>query len=399
MVNFNNTEIAFEYKSDFDLYRAYCLFKTIQSGTIVNLSSKASSFMLQHNIPLAWIMKPTLYKQFVGGEDLDDCKPIIDKLHEFYILSTLDYSAEGGDGDTDTQHTYNEIIHSIKNAAGNPAIAYAVFKPSGLVTEAQMEGILKDVTEYGEEEKHSYHIFQTRFMSLCETAARLNVRLLVDAEEYKMQDLIDDLTEQAMEMYNTERAYIFATLQMYRHDRMAYLQKLYKDAVAKGYQIGMKFVRGAYMEKERTRAKQIGYPSPICATKQETDDNFNAGVRFVVEHIDKFELFCGTHNEESCKLLAEAIEANGLRPNDHRIFFAQLLGMSDNITFNLADAGYNTTKYVPYAPVEKVLPYLLRRMQENSSVAGQTGRELRMLKLEIARRKHAGKKVLENKPV
>ena len=225
-------------------------------------------------------------------------------------------------------------------------------------------------------------------MAFCQRAYENDVRLIVDAEDYSFQNALDELTDEAMRKYNKKRAIVFATLQMYRHDRMPYLRQILADAQEKDYIAGVKFVRGAYMEAERARAAAMGYPDPICKDKPTTDANFNEGVSFAMDHLDRFEIFMGTHNEESNYMLAKLIDEKGLARDDKRIFFAQLLGMSDNISFNLAHEGYNVTKYVPYAKVRDVLPYLIRRAEENTSVAGQTGRELKMLKTEIERRKH-----------
>ncbi|MCI7357248.1 MAG: proline dehydrogenase family protein, partial [Parabacteroides sp.] len=273
----------------------------------------------------------------------------------------------------------------------NKNLAYAVFKPSTITTDELLAKASERHSELTIEEVKAFREFKERFMALCQRAYDNDVRILVDAEDYCFQDAIDKLTDEAMRKFNKKRAIVFATLQMYRHDRMAYLEKIHADALEKDYIPGIKFVRGAYMEEERARAAAMGYPDPICKDKQATDENYDAGVRFVVEHIDRFELFLGTHNEESNYKLAKLIEEKGLKKNDPRIFFAQLLGMSDNISFNLAHEGYNVTKYVPYARVNDVLPYLIRRAEENTSVAGQTGRELRMLKAEMERRKKMSK--------
>lgn len=387
MLDFNNTEIAFSAKSEGELKNAYLLFNTIKYPGLVKFAKLGTMIALKIHFPLAWAVKPTLYKQFVGGETLQDCEKAINHLKEFNVMSTLDFSAEGEQTPEGIQATFEETIRSIDYAKENKNLAYAVFKPSTITTDE----LLAKHSELTIEEVKAFREFKERFMALCQRAYDNDVRILVDAEDYCFQDAIDKLTDEAMRKFNKKRAIVFATLQMYRHDRMAYLQKIYADALEKDYIPGIKFVRGAYMEEERARAAAMGYPDPICKDKQATDENYNAGVRFVVEHIDRFELFLGTHNEESNYKLAKLIEEKGLKKNDPRIFFAQLLGMSDNISFNLAHEGYNVTKYVPYARVNDVLPYLIRRAEENTSVAGQTGRELRMLKAEMERRKKMSK--------
>ena len=307
----------------------------------------------------------------------------------FNVRTTLDYSAEGEQTPEGIQATFEETIRSIDFAKGNDNLAYAVFKPSTITTDELLAKASEKREELTPEETKEFLEFKKRFMAFCQRAHDNDVRLIVDAEDCCFQDALDELTDEAMRKYNKRRAIVFATLQMYRHDRMPYLRRILDDAKEKGYVAGIKFVRGAYMEAERTRAAAMGYPDPICKDKPATDANFNEGVRFVMDNLDHFELFMGTHNEESNYLLAKLIDEKGIARNDTRIFFAQLLGMSDNISFNLAHEGYNVTKYVPYARVRDVLPYLIRRAEENTSVAGQTGRELRMLKTELDRRKHA----------
>ena len=391
MLDFNNTEIAFSAKSDGELKNAYLLFNTIKYPTLVKMAKWGSNVAIKIHFPLAWAVKPTLYKQFVGGETSRDCEKAINHLKDFNVMSTLDYSAEGEQTEQGIKATFDETIRSIDYAKENKNLAYAVFKPSTITTDELLAKASEHQSELTIEEVKAFREFKERFMALCERAYKNDVRILVDAEDYCFQDAIDDLTDEAMRKFNKKRAIVFATLQMYRHDRMPYLQKIYEDALANNYVPGIKFVRGAYMEEERARAAQLGYPDPICKDKAATDANYDAGVKFVVDHIDNFEMFMGTHNEESNMKLAKLMDEKGLARNDKRIFFAQLLGMSDNISFNLAHEGYNVTKYVPYAPVREVLPYLIRRAEENTSVAGQTGRELRMLQAEMNRRKTARK--------
>lgn len=390
MLDFNNLEIAFSSKTQSELRNAYLLFNAIKYPSLVKIAKTATNIALKIHFPLAWAVKPTLYKQFVGGETLEDCAPSIDHLKKFKVYSTLDYSAEGKKTPEGIQATFEETLRSVDYAKKNSNIAYAVFKPSTLTYDELFAKVSEKTGKLTVEEIKEYREFTERFMALCQRAYDNNVRILVDAEDYCFQDAIDELTDEAMRKFNKDRAIVFATLQMYRHDRMNYLHSILDDAVEKEYYAGIKFVRGAYMEEERARAAEHGYPDPICKDKPATDANFDEGVAFVVEHLDRMELFMGTHNEESNYKLARLLLNKNHTPDDKRVFFAQLLGMSDNISFNLANAGYNVTKYVPYARVNDVLPYLIRRAEENTSVAGQTGRELRMLKSEIDRRKAKG---------
>jgi proline dehydrogenase len=388
MLDFNNTEIAFASKSNAELKNAYLLFSVMKHPGIVKLGKYASNLALKIHFPLNWAVKPTLYKQFVGGETLDDCTRYINQLQKNNVKSTLDYSAESEQTPEGIAATFAETLRSIDFAGSNGNIAYSVFKPSTITVDEVLAKVSEKKEKLTIEERQSFREFKERFMALCQRAFDNNVRILVDAEDYCFQDAIDDLTDEAMRKFNKKRAIVFATLQMYRHDRMPYLRKIYEDSIANNYFPGIKFVRGAYMEEERKRAARLNYPDPICKDKQATDDNFDEGVRFVIEHIDRMELFIGTHNENSNYKAAQLIDQNGINRNTDKIYFAQLLGMSDNMSFNLAHEGYNVTKYVPYAKVKDVLPYLIRRAEENTSVAGQTGRELNMLKTEMTRRKN-----------
>lgn len=387
MLDFNNTEIAFSAKSQGELQNAYLLFNTIKHPCLVKAAKVGTQIALKIHFPLAWAVKPTLYKQFVGGETLQDCGKAIHHLTKFNVKSTLDFSAEGEQTPEGIKATFEETLRSIDYAKGNKNLAYAVFKPSTITTDRLLAKASEKREELTIEEVKQFREFRERFMALCQRAYDNDVRILVDAEDYCFQDAIDELTDEAMRKFNKKRAIVFATLQMYRHDRMPYLRRIFDDAVARGYIAGVKFVRGAYMEEERARAAALGYPDPICKDKKATDENYDAGVRFTMDHLERFEMFMGTHNEESNYKLARLMDEKGIAHDDSRIFFAQLLGMSDNISFNLAHEGFNVTKYVPYAPVRDVLPYLLRRAEENTSVAGQTCRELSMLKSEMDRRK------------
>lgn len=389
MLDFNNLEVAFSSKSKSELKNAYLLFNTIKRPGMVKFLKGASNLALKIKFPIGWAVKPTLYKQFVGGETLQDCEKTISHLKQFNVKSTLDFSAEGEQTPEGIQYTFEETMRSIDFAKDNPNLAYAVFKPSTITTDYLLSKASERRAELTEDEKKEFEAYRERFAAFCKRAYDNDVRLIIDAEDYCFQDAIDEQTDEMMRLYNKKRAIIFATLQMYRHDRMPYLERIYKDACEKNYIAGIKFVRGAYMEEERARAAAMGYPDPICKDKAATDANYNAGVKYVMDRLDHFELFMGTHNEESNHLLAKLIDEKGLAHNDPRIHFAQLLGMSDNISFNLAHEGYNVTKYVPYAKVKDVVPYLVRRAEENTSVAGQTGRELSLLQKEMKRRKES----------
>jgi proline dehydrogenase len=344
------------------------------------------------HFPIAWALKPTIYRQFVGGENLEECAPVAEALHKSGVYSIFDNSVEGGGTEAAIKANFDEAIHSIIFTSERKNVAYAVFKPTALAPADLLEKASSS-EQLTDEEQAVYQKFQERFEQLCAKAYQMDIRILVDAESYCYQNEIDRITEEMMRKYNKKRAIVFTTLQMYRHDRMKYLEFLYDDAVKNDYIVGMKFVRGAYMEKERARAKKLGYPDPICPTKEATDENYDNGLRYTIEHIDRFEVFSGTHNEQSNLLLAELLDNHNIKSNDQRIFFAQLYGMSDNLSYNLSKAGYNVAKYVPYAPVKDVLPYLIRRAEENTSMAGQTSRELEFIQIEFNRRKKENSKI------
>lgn len=383
---FDNTETAFKLKSDSELERAYFLFKMIQSQPMVRIGTAVTNFALKAHLPVEGLIRATVFDHFCGGVTENDCLPNIEKMYEQgNVHSILDYSVEGKEDEAQFDDALRMTLKTIDFAAEKKAIPFAVFKPTGFGRFA----IYQKITE-GEDltanEKNEWEKIVERFHKVCKAAAEKNVPLLVDAEESWMQDAADDLVEELMETYNKEKAIIFNTLQMYRHDRMDYLRGLHQRAHQKGFHIGMKVVRGAYMEKERARAEEKGYESPICANKKATDDNYNEAINYMMEH-KNMAIFAGTHNEDSSYLLMDLAEKHNIEANDRRMWFGQLYGMSDHISFNLAKEGYNVAKYVPFGPVRDVMPYLIRRAEENTSVAGQTSRELNLLKVEKARRK------------
>ena len=387
-VDFTNTATAFVQKSDFDLKMARILFKGMASPALLKLGKFGAYLSSNYGIPIGWALRPTLYNHFVTGETLGDSLPKLRRLFSQGVQGVMDYSAEGGDSEEDTLDNYRNNLKAVRFAANHEEVSHAVFKVSGL----GMVPVLIKAQESGydsltDEEKQSFNQTKERFFALCEEAAKAGIHILVDAEHYAYQTVIDDWTDEAIETFNNpDRAIVFATLQMYRHDRLPYLKSLYERGKRLGVKVGVKFVRGAYMEEERARALEMGYRDPICATKEDTDTNYNAALVYTLNHLDVFDLFAGTHNEGSVRLLMSLMEERGIAPGDPRIYFAQLFGMSDNLTFNLARGGYRVTKYCPYAPVNRVLPYLIRRAEENTSVAGQTGRELLLIEHELRRR-------------
>ena len=386
MLSFDNTEIAFRYKSNGDLSRARILFTAIANPGLVKVGKSLTYFALNMHLPIAWVIKPTLYKHFVGGETLDECEKTVRLLSKFNVKSILDYSVEGGKDLASMQRTLEETLRSVIHAAKHPDIPFSVFKPTAFASQE----VLTRASENGitdAETIKAIQFFKDSVEKLCKTAFDNDIPIMIDAEDSWYQPFVDQVVTEMMEKYNKEKAIVYNTLQMYRTDRLDYLKDALRKAEEGGYFLGIKFVSGAYMEKERLRAIEHGYPSPIQPDKDATDQNYDAGVAFTLAHLDRISVFSGSHNEKSNQLLTKLMEKQGLARNDSRIWISQLYGMSDHISFNLADEGYNVAKYIPYGPVRNILPYLIRRAEENTSIAGQTGRELALLEQERIRRK------------
>jgi proline dehydrogenase len=383
---FNNTEKAFSLKSNSELNRAHFLFQMIGKPALVKIGTSLTNFALQFHLPVEGIIRKTVFDHFCGGVNEQDCLQVVAKMYTKGVSSVLDYSVEGKEEEAQFDACLKMTLKTIDFAKENKAIPFAVFKPTGLGRIDLYEKVGLKAT-LSANDKEEWNRVVARFEKICQYAYDNNVQILVDGEETWMQDAADDLVEQMMEKFNTKKALIFNTLQLYRWDRVPYLKALHQRAKAKGYHIGMKLVRGAYMEKEAKRAEEKGYKNPICESKQATDDNFNEGLNYMLDNLTEMAIFAGTHNEESSYLLMNMMQEKGISNNDSRIWFGQLYGMSDNISYNLADNGYNVAKYLPFGPVKDVMPYLIRRAQENTSVAGQTGRELALIISERNRRK------------
>jgi proline dehydrogenase len=385
-MDFNDTKIAFAKRSDRDLKRAWFLFKTISNPGLVKVGNTLTNWALKAKLPINWIIKPTIYSHFVGGESITQCQKVVDRLSQSNVRAILDYSVEGGHQETEIESALKETLRSIYNAGKNASIPFAVFKPTAFCNPASLEKeSLGNALSHQEHEDNVK--FKERVFVLCKAAADADTPILIDAEDSWYQAVIDATVETMMHSFNKDKAVVFNTLQMYRHDRLAYLKAAHQRALAGNYILGVKFVRGAYMEKERERAYKLNYTSPIQPDKASTDRDFDAALSYCIKNIATISVFCGTHNENSCLHLAKLMHEHGITKDDTRIWFSQLYGMSDHISFNLANEGYNVAKYVPYGPVKHVIPYLSRRAEENTSVAGQTGRELRLIESEQRRRK------------
>ena len=383
---FDNTQIAFSLKSDTELDRAYFLFKMIANEPLVRIGTAVTNFALKTNLPVEGLIRATVFDHFCGGVSEEDCIPVVDKLFTKGVFSVLDYSVEGKEKEEQFDAVLEKTLKLIEFAEEKKSIPFAVFKPSGFgrIDLYEEVSLGKKLTPAESEE---WNRVVARFEKVCKASYDSDVALLIDAEESWMQDAVDNLVEVMMVKYNKSKPIVFNTLQMYRWDRMDYLKKLHEKSKAEGFFIGMKLVRGAYMEKENERAIEKGYPTPICASKEATDENYNEAVKYMVDNLDTMSIFEGTHNENSTYFLMELMEEKGILSTDARIWFGQLYGMSDNISYNLADSGFNVAKYLPFGPVKDVMPYLIRRAEENTSVAGQTSRELAMIKAERKRRK------------
>ena len=387
---FNNTETAFALKTDTELDRAYFLFKMIANEPLVRIGTAVTNFALKAHLPVEGLIRATVFDHFCGGTTEDDCLSVVDKMYIKGVSSVLDYSVEGKEEETQFDAALKMTLKTIEFAKERQAIPFAVFKPTGI-------GRFDLYVKVGEKktltdnEQIEWNKVLERFDTICKVAHDKDVALLIDAEESWMQDASDEIVMQMMRKYNKDKVIVFNTLQMYRWDRLNYLKNLHEVAKTEGFYIGMKLVRGAYMEKENKRAEEKGYKSPICSSKQATDENYDASVIYMLDHLDKMSIFAGTHNEDSSYMLMNLMIERGIASNDYRIWFGQLYGMSDNISYNLSKSGYNVAKYLPFGPVRDVMPYLIRRAEENTSVAGQTSRELNLLKAEKERRKSVKK--------
>ncbi|SDS38614.1 L-proline dehydrogenase [Formosa sp. Hel1_31_208] len=383
---FNNTEVAFALKNDAQLERAYFLFKMISNEPLVRIGTAATNFALKARLPVEGLIRSTVFDHFCGGVNEDDCLPVIDKMFTKGVSSVLDYSVEGKEEEATFDEARDKILKIIQFADEKESMPIVVFKPSGFgrfyLYQKKGEGQF-----FTQDEQAEWDRIVARFDMVCSLAKSKDVEVLIDGEESWMQDAADALCEDLMRKYNTDKPIVYNTLQCYRWDRLDYLKAIHQRALKDNFKVGLKIVRGAYMEKERERAEEKGYQSPICDTKEDTDKNFDACMTYILNHLQVMSIFIGTHNEQSCYLAMEMMTNLGIDKKDNNVWFGQLYGMSDHISFNLAEQGYNVAKYVPFGPVKDVMPYLIRRAEENTSVAGQTSRELNLLKQERKRRK------------
>jgi proline dehydrogenase len=385
-LNLQNTEVAFADKSNAELEKKRWLFKLMSSQTLTDLGTQATNFALSLHLPIKWAIKATIFKQFCGGETIEECESAISKLGESNIGTILDYSVEGRFEEEDFGLTKEEILRTIERAKSDDRIPFAVFKITGIAPLGTLEKVSTGVvlTEKGE---WKWERIETRIDDICKFAHSIGQPVFIDAEESWIQNAIDKLAVGEMAKYNREKPIIYNTIQLYRHDRLEYLKNAHREAKKEGYILAVKLVRGAYMEKERERAEELNYPSPIQPDKQSTDKDFNSALQYCVENIEDIAFVAGSHNEESVQLLAKLLDENKIATNHPHVSFSQLFGMSDNLSYVLAKNNYNVSKYLPYGPVKDTLPYLIRRAKENTSVVGQMCRELELIEEETKRRK------------
>lgn len=384
-LDFSNTAVAFASKSNRDLQKSYWMFKMMNAKWLVDVLSAVAPVAIKLHLPINWAVKATVYDQFCGGESIAGCEKTIKELADYQIGTILDYSVEGKESEKEFDACQAEIIRTIEKAQGDSRIPFSVFKVTGVVRFALLEKVQSGAA-LNPTEQAEWNRAKARVQAIAAAAHQAQQALFIDAEESWIQDAIDGLVTELMQQFNRQSPIVYNTIQLYRHDRLAYMQKAFAEAKAAGYWYAVKLVRGAYMEKERDRAEENGYPSPIQPNKAASDRDYNEALRFCVEHIEHLAVCSGSHNEDSNQLLARLMQEKGLETGHDRIWFAQLKGMSDHLSFNLSHAGYNVAKYVPYGPVPSVLPYLIRRAHENTSIAGQMSRELSLLVKERQRR-------------
>lgn len=385
-INFDDTKTAFTHKSNGDLKKSHFVFATMGKPWMVNLGTRLTNFALNINLPVKGIIKKTVFDQFCGGESIEDCAKTIQTLGNQNVHTILDYSVEGLKNEDGYDDAKKEAIRVVEYASENKHIPFCVLKLSALGSTELMTKVQND-EKLTELEKNKLYFCELRVDEICKQVVDKGLKIMIDAEESWFQNFIDGVAYRMMEKYNKESPVVYNTYQLYRHDILDRLKRSLLRAEHDNYYLGAKLVRGAYMEKERDRAEEFGYDSPIHMDKEGVDKDYDEALKLCIDNIERMAFCAGTHNEESCNLLADLMKGNGIPPEDKRVYFAQLLGMSDNISFKLADLGYNVAKYVPYGPVEKVLPYLFRRAEENTSIAGQSGREYTLIKKELKRRK------------
>lgn len=387
-INFNNSEIAFRNKTSAELKEAHLLFKVMNNSTMVKLGKHLVNFAFAIHLPINWIIRRTLYQHFVGGTSISDCANTIDRLAQRNVGAILDFAVEGEEKDELFDATCDEVIRTIEFAQNNKDVPFSAFKITG-IGRFNLLAKISDKIEITDEEDEEFERIYDRVDAIFKRGYELGVPVLIDAEHSWIQPVLDEMVLEMMQKYNKEKAIVQNTYQMYRHDAIHRLKEHHQISLDKGFKFGLKIVRGAYMEIERNRAIDKGYQSPIHADKPATDKDFDDIIRYFIDHLDTIDFMVATHNEGSSQLLATLMDEHNIPHNHPSIYFSQLYGMSDHITYNLAERGYNVVKYVPYGEVKTMMPYLFRRAEENTSVKGQSSRELSLIESEISRRKNS----------
>jgi proline dehydrogenase len=402
-ISFDNTEIAFAHESNKELKQMHWLFSLMGKPWLVRLGAQLAPWSLKVGLPVKGLIRKTIFEHFVGGESLEETIPVLKKLAQFNVKAILDYGVEGTEGEANYNHACEEFIRVINFAATQPNVPFMSIKVTGMArfsllekldtlmeasnTGSLIERYFQALQQLPAEEQQEWQKVADRIKRICDAASKAHIGFLVDAEETWIQDPVDALTMLMMAEYNKNRLIVYNTFQLYRHDRLEFLIQSYEAARDGGFLLGAKLVRGAYMEKERKRAEEKGYPSPIQPDKESSDKDYNEAVRFCIEYLNEIGVIVASHNEHSNLLATQLLEQKGLPLNHPHVHFSQLFGMSDNITYNLAKAGCSVSKYLPFGPIKDVIPYLMRRAQENTSVGGQTSRELSLIEKELNRRR------------
>lgn len=398
-LSFENTENAFAHLTDKELKNARFLFQSMSYPWLVQMGTRLTPFIMRTGLPVHGLIRKTLFKQFVGGETLENTEPVTQKLHSFGVEVILDYGVEGKEGEDSFDTAIEEFMRVIRYASTQTNIPFISIKVTGLARFGLLQSLneaprLRSGIHDHEWELDEWDRVRDRMYAICELAAEKKIGVLIDAEESWIQDPVDRLCMEMMQQFNTNEAVVYNTVQLYRHDRLSFLKMSHRIAKEKGFVLGVKLVRGAYMEKERARALEKGYDSPIQPDKAASDRDFNAAVQFCLENLGDIAVVVASHNENSNQLAAATMDRLGIARNHSRVHFSQLYGMSDHITFNMAREGFRVSKYLPFGPIREVIPYLMRRAQENTSVSGQTGRELTLIQRELQRRKKSNSPVL-----
>lgn len=398
-LSFENTENAFAHLTDKELKNARFLFQSMSYPWLVQMGTRLTPFIMRTGLPVHGLIRKTLFKQFVGGETLENTEPVTQKLHSFGVEVILDYGVEGKEGEESFDTATEEFMRVIRYASTQTNIPFISIKVTGLARFGLLQSLneaprLRSGIHDHEWELDEWDRVRDRMYAICELAAEKKIGVLIDAEESWIQDPVDRLCMEMMQQFNTTEAVVYNTVQLYRHDRLSFLKMSHRIAREKGFVLGVKLVRGAYMEKERARALEKGYDSPIQPDKAASDRDFNAAVQYCLENLGDIAVVVASHNENSNQLAAATMDRLGITRNHPRVHFSQLYGMSDHITFNMAREGFRVSKYLPFGPIREVIPYLMRRAQENTSVSGQTGRELTLIQRELQRRKKSNSPVL-----